>query len=248
MSVAAAIDRARAADVVFVGEVHDNPAHHEAQAAFARALSPRAIVFEMIPPEGEAQVAAHRDDPARLAEALDWADSGWPDFAWYHAIIAAAPDAAILGAHVPRARARAAMTGGAAAAFGDGAAAFGLDRPLPAEGQQAREARQAAAHCDLLPAALLPGMVEVQRLRDARLAQAALRGSRAPGAGPVLVITGNGHAETGWGAPAALAAAAPELALFSYAQFEAAPDAPVPFDGWRVTAPAAREEPCDALR
>ncbi len=243
-----AIEAARAADVVIVGEVHDNPAHHAAQAIFARALSPRAIVFEMIRPEDAPLVPDLRNDPDKLAEALRWAESGWPDFGWYHPIITAAPDATILGAQVPRDRSADAVTKGAAATFGKDAAQFGLDQPLPGDQQAARQARQAAAHCDMLPEALLPGMVEVQRLRDAMLARAVLDGLDAPGEGPILVITGNGHAQTDWGAPAALAVAAPQVSVFAYAQLEATPEPDAPFDAWRVTPAVDRPDPCDAFR
>jgi len=247
VSVPDAIDAARAAQVVFVGEVHDNPAHHKAQAEFARALAPRALVFEMIRPEDAPKVADLRDDPEALARALDWSNSGWPEFDWYYQIIAAAPDALVLGAQLPRAASRGAVTDGAAAVFGEGAVDYGLAVPLPEDQQQAREARQAEAHCDMLPEDLLPGMVEVQRLRDAMLARAALEGLEEPGDGPVLVITGNGHAQSDWGAPAALARAAPDVTVFTYAQLEAPLDA-APYDAWRVTDPVVRPDPCDAFR
>ncbi|MBD3625388.1 MAG: ChaN family lipoprotein [Rhodobacteraceae bacterium] len=247
LSVPDAIDAARAAQVVFVGEVHDNRAHHEAQVEFARALAPGALVFEMIRPEDAPKVADLRDDPEALAEALDWANSGWPEFDWYDQIIAAAPEALVLGAQLPRDASRAAVTDGAAQVFGDGAANFGLADPLPEGQQKAREVGQAEAHCDMLPADLLPGMVEIQRLRDAMLARAALEGLQAPGDGPVLVITGNGHAQSDWGAPAALARVAPDMTLFTYGQLEAPPDA-APYDAWRVTDPVARPDPCEAFR
>ncbi len=64
------------------------------------------------------------------------------------------------------------MREGAAAVFGAAAARFGLDAPLPEDEQAAREAEQAEAHCGALPAEMLPGMVEAQRLRDAALARA----------------------------------------------------------------------------
>ena len=233
--------------MVFVGEVHDNPAHHEAQAAFARALEPRALVFEMIRPEDAHRVAELRGDPEALAEALDWANSGWPEFHWYYQIIAAAPEALVLGAQLPRHASRAAVTDGAAQVFGAAAADYGLIDALPEDQQKVREARQAEAHCDMLPEDLLPGMVEVQRLRDAMLARAALEGLAAPGDGPVLVITGNGHAQSDWGAPAALSLAAPEVTVYSYAQLETPPEA-APFDAWRVTDPVERPDPCDAFR
>lgn len=159
----------------------------------------------------------------------------------------AARDAAILGANVPRPKLRRAVSDGAAAAFGPGAGRYGLDRDLPPDEQSARERRQAEAHCDMLPEDMLPGMVEAQRLRDAALADAVLRGHGLPGPGPVLVMTGNGHANGELGAPALLSKAAPDLRIFAYGQFEHPPEGEVPFDAWRVTDPAPRPDPCAGL-
>jgi uncharacterized iron-regulated protein len=64
----------------------------------------------------------------------------------------------------------------------------------------------------------------------------------------VAVITGNGHARRDWGVPALLRVARPDLRVIAVGQFEAVPEEPVPFDHWRVTAPAEREDPCAAFR
>lgn len=211
---------ARQAQVVWLGEVHDNPAHHVEQARWVAALAPRALVFEMLTPE---QVGAAsgvpRDDAAALDAAFGWADSGWPDFAFYAPIFAAAPMARLEGAAVPRDAARAAMADGVAQAFGGRAAEFGLDRALPADVQAAAEAEQMAAHCDALPAEMLPAFVDIQRLRDAALARAALDALDATG-GPVVVITGNGHARLDGGAPAYLRTARPDVVQFALGQAE----------------------------
>jgi uncharacterized iron-regulated protein len=213
-------------DVYFLGEIHDNPAHHRTQADWVAALGPKALVFEMLTPDQAGRVTpALIADAEQLGAVLGWADSGWPEFAMYHPIFAAAPDAAYLGAAVPRDAARAAMSQGVAAAFGGQAARFGLDRPLPDDEQARREALQLRAHCDALPGEMLPGMVAIQRLRDARLAERALEALDRYGA-PVAVITGNGHARRDWGAPAALALAAPDLQIFALGQGEAASGPP----------------------
>jgi uncharacterized iron-regulated protein len=93
---------------------------------------------------------------------------------------------------------------------------------------------------------MLPGMVEAQRLRDARFAQTALRALEETG-GPVAVITGNGHARTDRGMPRALARLAPGVDVLSLGQLESRPAAPPPFDVWRVTEPAERPDPCAAF-
>lgn len=236
------------ADIVVLGEVHDNPLHHVNQAAAVAALAPKALVFEMLTPDQAARVTpALVVDGAALAEALEWDASGWPDFTFYHPIFLAAPAARVYGAAFGREALAGAAKGGAAGVFGAEAARFGLSEPLEEAGLAERIAEQAEAHCDALPPEMLPGMVEVQRLRDAGLARAALEALEDTG-GPVAVITGNGHARTDRGMPAALAAAAPGVTVLSLGQIEGAPDADPPFDLWLVTEPAEREDPCAAFR
>ena len=236
------------AQVVVLGEVHDNPLHHANQAAAVAALAPGALVFEMLTPDQAALVTPLSiGDAAALADALQWEASGWPDFTLYHPIFLAAPGARIYGAAFDREAISGAAKEGAAAVFGPEAARFGLAKPLAEPDVADRIAEQAEAHCDALPPEMLPGMVEVQRLRDAGLARAALQALVETG-GPVAVITGNGHARSDRGMPAALAAAAPEVTILSVGQFESPPEGDPPFDLWLVTAPAEREDPCAAFR
>ncbi len=236
------------ADIVLLGEVHDNRGHHEAQAELVARIAPSAVVFEMLTPrQAETAERLGRDaEVSELAEALDWADSGWPDLSMYHPIFVAAGDAAIFGAALPPDRVRGALTDGAAEIFGQGYDRFGLGTPLPEAEQAMREEGQMAAHCDALPKSILPGMVEAQRLRDAHFARVALEALGETG-GPVAFITGNGHARNDWGVPAAVDRAAPQVEVISLGQFEAPPEPPVPYDFWRVTAPAEREDPCAAF-
>ena len=234
--------------VVILGEVHDNPAHHAHQAAAVAALQPRALVFEMLTPEQAARVTPDlRTDAAALGAALGWEASGWPDFAMYHPIFTAAPQAQVVGAALPRDRVRMAFADGAAAVFGDQAARYGLDQPLAPDDQAARETLQQEAHCNALPPGMLPGMVEAQRLRDAALAQAVMQALAVTG-GPVAVITGSGHARRDHGIPAALAVAAPDLRVLAVGQLESDPGDAAPFDLWVVTEPVDRPDPCAAFR
>jgi uncharacterized iron-regulated protein len=241
------LDRLPAADVVILGETHDNPAHHANQARAVMAIQPTALVFEMLTPAQAARTPNDRGDADALARAYDWGATGWPDFAMYHPIFAAAPLARVFGADVARDDLARAMSDGAAAAFGMDAARFGLDAPLAAHDLTARLAEQATAHCDMLPADLLPGMVEAQRLRDAALARAALQAVVETG-GPVAVITGSGHARNDTGVPALLRLAKPSLTVLSIGQIEGAPEGDVPFDLWIVTdGVAGRGDPCAAF-
>jgi len=236
------------ADIYFLGEVHDNPAHHLVQAEAVAEIRPAAIVFEMLTPEAAGKVRDDLlDDPLALGAALDWEASGWPDFAMYAAIFAAGRGATFYGAEVPRDAARAAMAIGVAQSFGDEAEAYGLTQPLDAEELAQRLNLQMDAHCGAMPLEMLPMMVDLQRLRDAEIARAAIAAYDETG-GPVVVITGNGHARPDWGAPAYVARVRPELGLFALGQSEAgaAPDGG--FDGLADAAPVAREDPCAAFQ
>lgn len=236
------------ADVVILGEVHDNPAHHVNQAMAVAGLRPAALVFEMFGPDAAlAATAAVRTAPGPLQDALRWNELGWPEFGMYYPIFAAAPEAALFGGAIPRDEVRRAVRDGAASVLGGSAPLFGLDGPLDEPEQGDREAGQMAAHCDALPEDILPGMVEAQRLRDAGLARAILAALAETG-GPVAVITGNGHARRDWGIPRMLSRAAPDISVVTVAQFEAPPEPDPPFDLWVVTEPAPREDPCAVFR
>lgn len=242
------MSRMAAADVVILGEVHDNPGHHRRQAEIVVSIAPQALVFEMIPPDLALDVAGGvRGHAGRLSRALRWSERGWPDFALYWPIFRAAPDVPIFGADVPRTAIRAALDGGAAAALGDSAPIFGLDRPLSGAERSVRMAAMADAHCGALPAEVLAPMIEAQRLRDGAIARAVLA-AHAEAGGPVAVITGNGHARSDWGVPALLARAAPGLDVVTLGQFEAQPTGSLPFDYWSVSAAPERDDPCAALR
>ncbi len=233
---------------MILGEVHDNPGHHARQAEVLVGLDPSALVFEMISAEQAALVTPDlAGDAEALAAALDWGNSGWPDFSYYAPLFAFGAEAPVYGAAIDRAAAQEAFAAGAAAVFAGDAARFGLTQHLPEDEQAEREAEQMAAHCDALPPEILPGFVEAQRLRDAALAEAALAALAAHGP-PVAIITGNGHARRDWGVPALLARAAPDVTVFTLGQFEDAPEGEVPFDLWALSDPVDRPDPCLAFR
>ncbi len=234
------------AAVVILGEVHDNPAHHAEQARLVAALAPTAMVWEMLPATAPAAArGVDRRDGAALAAALGWEGLGWPDFALYAPVLAAAPGAELYGAALAPDELARARAEGAAAVFGAGAESYGLT-PLAAADLAARVAGMVAAHCGALPEAAAARLVEAQRLKDAHMARLALAALDRHGP-PVVVIAGTGHARRDTGIPAALAAARPGLRVWSLGQFEADPGPGAPFDAVNVTEPAPRPDPCAGL-
>ena len=95
-------DAARQAQVVVLGEQHDNFDHHARQAEWVADLQPTALVFEMLTPAQAANATIDWANQAELDAAIGWSNSAWPSFDMYFPIFAAAPDAAIFGAGVLR--------------------------------------------------------------------------------------------------------------------------------------------------
>ncbi|MGV6805869.1 MAG: ChaN family lipoprotein [Ruegeria sp.] len=237
--------RMQDADIVILGEVHDNPRHHLVQTEAIEAIAPSAVVWEMVTEEGAQRLAQKAaTNPEELSEILRWAESGWPPLSMYYPVFQAS-NAPVYGAMVPRSAARAAMERGAAATLGADAARYGLAIPLAPDDQARREAEQLAAHCNALPDEALPQLVAIQRLRDAVLARAVLRAVEETG-GPVAVITGNGHARKDQGIPTFLSRLEPGLKVFVLGQSE---DGEIngEFDAVVDSPAAKREDPCKAF-
>ena len=216
-------------------------------------MQPQALVFEMIEPAAALRITPdRRANAVKLEDLLNWEGSGWPDFAMYYPIFAAAPEAAIFGGGTSKEDVRRAVTEGAAVVFGDGASLFGLDTPLPSDQHARRVRMQGEAHCGALPDSLLPGMVEAQRLRDAALARAAIAAwehARASSDAPrVVVIAGNGHAREDWGATAMLRDHfGGQVVVEALGQYETGTVIDGPFTSTLTTEPAERADPCEAF-
>jgi uncharacterized iron-regulated protein len=218
--LAARLARAR---YVLLGERHDNPDHHRVQAALVRALVAAgrrpAIAFEMFSADDVDAIARHLAaaprDAAGLAEAVGWARSGWPSWAFYQPIAQSALDAdlPIVAANLSPKTARALARGDRTALPLPLAEKYALDRPLPDGGQAALAAEIGASHCGHLPGDRIEGMVLAQRARDAALADGMMTFARD---GAVL-IAGNGHVRSDRGVPVYLRAREPgaEIAVLA---------------------------------
>ena len=260
------VQRLKGADVVVLGEVHDNPLHHEFQADIVTALAPAGLSFEMVAPEDESMLARLRRERAPaavLGAALRWEERGWPDFAMYAPIFEAAGRAEVTGGAVdPRILALAMEEGAAVAgrsALGASVVRYGLEADLDEAMLAEAVAEQVRAHCDAIPEALAERMVEAQRVRDAAFADAVLRARALGDDGQVVLIAGKGHGRIDRGVPALVERAAPNLQVVTIAFAEVREGAedwqayagggPSPlYDYLWFTEAAEREAPCIAFR
>jgi len=219
--------RLTAARYVLLGEKHDNPDHHQVQAALLRALLAAgrrpAVAFEMLTADQAPAMARHLAgaprDAAGLAEAVNWQRSGWPDFAYYQPIVQAALDAGapMVAANLPAATVRSVARGEPGALPADLSARYALDRPLAPAAQARLTAEIRDAHCGHLPAARVDSMVLAQRARDATLAESLVRADADGG----VLIAGAGHVRADHGVPLYLATRAPGASIAVVAPLEA---------------------------
>ena len=212
------------ADVVLLGERHDNADHHLLQAwavsALAAAGRRPAVAFEMIPRDHADALAGYLaagGTAEGLGEALEWTERGWPDWAIYRPIAEAAlaEGLVMLASDLPEAKRRQISERGADALPDGLRTDWALAQPWPEEMTQSLLLELSRAHCDVAPPEAFAGSAEVQRARDAAMADSLLHALQ--GADGAVLIAGAGHTRPDRGVPWFLAARAPEVDSISVA-------------------------------
>jgi len=262
------VDALVAARYRLLGEIHDNPAHHEIRARLIAAIADTgarpAVVFEQFDLDNDAPLMAAQAagaDSERLADAgqLDRKSWLWP---MHKPILEAA-----LAAHLPvRAGnlSRAQLRGDSLTAAEKDTKAIWYARLHAARWTEAQAAALSAdifeSHCRKLPENVVPRLVLAQRMRDAAMAQALVDDATPDGA---ILIAGDGHVRADFGVPVYLdapglaGAAARSISLGlveASAEETRAADFPRQlvadhpgFDYIWLTPPVAREDPCERL-
>lgn len=238
-------DAVRSADMLLLGEMHDNPVHHRARAALIRrfvqagpvatpARRP-ALVFEHIRADQQATLDAVRAEgrasgnDARPSsgdylEALAWEQSGWPDARMFEPLFELMAGSAGLPAMAgdgARADIPAIARNGLQSVPVSVVERLGLAEPLPAPLQADLLAELAASHCGLMPAAAFSGLADAQRYRDAHLARALADAQSRHG--QAVLLAGNGHVRSDRGVPWHLRRLAPAQTVVTVALREVDP-------------------------
>ena len=248
-----------------LGEVHDNPAHHEIRARLISAIAARgarpAVVFE--------QFDLDRDEALRAAQAAgadaeQLAEAGQLDRkAWLWPLHKPILEAALARRLPVRAAnlSRGQLRGDLPAMVESDTNAVWYARFHAARWTEAQaEALRTdivEGHCRQLPEAVVPRLILAQRMRDAAMAQALVNDATAGGA---ILIAGNGHVRADLAVPVYLHAAglpgadARSISLGFIevsADEERAKDFPREviaaqsgFDYVWLTPPASRDDPC----
>lgn len=236
----------RQQDVVLLGEVHDNPRHHELRGQLLRALAPQQpyVVAEQLEygkryqPQG-----ALLDDLTRAGfSAKSW---DWPLHEPLFRSIAEA-GITLVGGNLALESARKVVREGEAALPPAFAASI-KDAPLAAEASQTLDQDLLDGHCGHLKASMLPGMRLSQRARDAAMFSALQEG---PADRLKVLLAGNGHLRSDYGVPVMLQQLSPQQKWLSIAFIEQdAAEDPKPelqqrhTHAW-ITPAHARPDPC----
>lgn len=196
--------RAVGAQVVYLGESHDNPRHHAAQARVLEAMlaggARPALAFEMLAQDQQPAVDAamlETADSAALEKRLEWSLRGWPDFEMYRPLfdLARRHRLTVVALDLPRPTVRR-IAGQGLAALAPGERSQIASRLARDDNRERLIASEIeTAHCGLLPAAAVPRMVEAWHARNVTMAQRILEAlDRAT---QVVVIVGRGHQAPG---------------------------------------------------
>ena len=225
----ALLARAKAADWVLLGEKHDNPDHHRLQGDVIEALAQDGrptVAFEMLSDDDRPKLELWREtapgDVSAFADIVDWKHGGWPDFALYRPVFAAAISnrLPIEPANLSKTQLEA-LHGGLGRMPESRRRELGLDAPLSAAAREslADEIRQ--GHCGMANDAMVSAMIDVQRARDAAFADALVRSGV-----PAVLIAGAGHVRRDRGGPLYLARREPDRRVLAIAFLEVGREPP----------------------
>jgi uncharacterized iron-regulated protein len=244
------------ADFALLGESHDNARHHQIQLELLRtaaASGVTAVAFEQVDREWQAAVDAAQRNAPTVGSILE---AGHVAASWKPALYAPLFDFAvshgmrILAANYSRQSSRALVAAGIAAVDAPDIERLALARTWTPERQSKQHALIVEGHCGQ-DDPVVDKLVDVQRMRDAVMADAILQAPRA------VAIIGRGHARADVGVPLYLHARAPDRRVISVGlvEVEAGKDRPDDYTDaapgvhdlvWFTTA-ADRGDPCASL-
>lgn len=191
-------NRAARAEVLLLGETHDNPEHHRLQrrmlSASGDGTGRRALLMEQFDVDQQPAIDLAVKNGTETGALL----RGW-DGTQYRELLAEAQGTGmpLRAANLPRASLRPVVREGFSSIAAEEIERLGLNATWDKTRENFMSRVIEASHCGKVPPQLRDGLVRAQRLRDATLADAAL-GNIERG---VVFILGRGHARRDVGVP-----------------------------------------------
>ena len=218
------LEKAAAARLVLLGEIHDNDEHHRIQARIFNDLLNRghrpALVMEQYDVDQQGKIdtllrSGVQDHTLRELSQLMRKSWDWPVYEPIarQAVQQALPLAA---ANLSREALRQVSRNGYSALGADEETRLALETVWTPERQKRLLHEVHAGHCGKMPDQMIQAVAKAQRARDAVMADTMLR-FKERGA---VAIVGRGHARKDVGVPLYLAARAPETAVLALGLIE----------------------------
>jgi uncharacterized iron-regulated protein len=183
------------ADYILLGELHDNPHHHEARGRLITAIASKKYmaVVEYLPTGPLVQFSG---STLQSLEQAGFSPKAWP-WKLYEPLFEAirVSGLPLYGSNLDRSISKTIFSGGPIPA------AMELDyqkSTLASDAKHSLENDLIDGHCGKLPAQYLEPMFRVQRLTDISMAQVMMRHS------PAILFAGNGHVRNDYGVPQVL--------------------------------------------
>lgn len=236
--------------VLLLGEVHDNKAGHRQRYEELRQRVEAGwrpvIAMEQFDREDQELLNAAQEgcmDAGCVIRVMD--RKGW-DWQQYYNVIQLALDhkLPLVAVNLSRTNASKVVRDGIASSFdAKTVAEYRLNEPVSADWRKAQEREIQAGHCDMVPAMMLPGMVDAQMARDIWMAK--LIRDQQPR--DVVLIAGNGHVRKDIGVPRWLRSVGPKLTIEAIGYVEGS-GAQEQFDDVRTIPAVKRPDPCAKFR
>lgn len=229
-------------DYLLLGELHDNPLHHQRRGELLADL-----------PKTTAVVAEHLElgrpvaNNGPLLDTLEAAGFDAGNWRWplHGPLFSAIRDRglSLAGGNIARSTARAIVREGQAA-LPPALAEIVAGNPLTAGMTATLDAELLRSHCGQVPAALIPGLRLAQQGRDAAMFAGLVQATGKP----AVLLAGNGHVRKDYGVPRLLTQQLPESRRISIAFVEAGAEpragGEAAYDYLWITEAAVRTDPC----
>jgi uncharacterized iron-regulated protein len=248
ISEPALAERLRSADVVLLGELHDNPFHHKARAGFIPrfANGKTTIVAEHLP------VGSRVTSTGQTSSDLETAGFNRDGWGWplhqplFESVLGRGY--ALIGGNLPAGFSKELVAQGQAAMALSMAKSYERS-PLSDPARAQLEQDLVDGHCGKLPEKYLAPMKLVQRATDISMATALLAHR------PAVLVAGNGHVRRDYGVPQVLSALEPSLKISSIGFYENGTDRAElikslagRYDFVWLTDKAQRSDPCEDFK
>lgn len=203
----------RSSEIVLLGELHDNPSHHQARGALIAALArPGITIVAEHLPAGSRVVFTDATLPALEAAGFNASSWGWPLHApLFDAIrLAGLP---LVGGILAKGMSKE-IVKNRQQAFTPEVAEIFKAAPLSEAARNKLDQDLTDGHCGQLPQRYLEPMQLAQRAADISMA-VTLKDNK-----PAVLVAGNGHVRKDYGVPQVLVAVAPSLTVTTVGFYE----------------------------